>query len=197
VRSLAALPLLLALALVSCGNDRSSLRETRVSGNDPVERARFPRYGVSVEVPRTAGLQRRPRPGVFRVFLGEPFVSMFAYRRKEQIPRKDAELRDARRRLIKQVERRDPDFKLRGSRVTEVAGARAVELVGEQVISSARLRTRSVHVYKHKSEYVIELLAPPKEFARTDRALFEPLLRSLKLSGEVKAPKGKRKRKRD
>lgn len=196
MRLLAALTLLLALGLASCGNDPSEPPEIRVSGNDPVKRVRFPRFGVAVSVPRTAELQRRPRPGVFRLYLGEPLVSMFAYRRKEQIPRGGSQLRAARRRLIKQVKQRDPDFEVRSSSLTEIGGAKAVELVGNQVISGARLRTRSVHVYKRKSEYVIELLAPVRDFARTDRAVFEPLLRSLELSGDVKAPKPKRKKKR-
>ena len=36
-------------------------------------------------------------------------------------------------------------------------GARAVELVGDQRLSKGRLRTRSLHVYKGKAEYVIEM----------------------------------------
>ena len=187
--------LLPVLALASCGNERAEVPATHVSGDDPIKRLDFPRYGVEVSVPESAAVQRTARPGVFRLFLGQPLVSMFAYRRKEQIPRDRGELRLARKRLIKEVERRDPDYELRSSGLTELGGAKAVELVGDQTVSRGRLRTRSIHVYKRKAEYVIELLAPIAQFQRTNREVFDPLLRSLKLSGIVEpAPKKKRKR---
>jgi hypothetical protein len=178
--------LLIAAPLAACGNDRAEAPATHVTGEDAVERVEFPRYGAELEVPRSAELQRTPRPGVFRLFLGQPLVSMFAYPRKEQIPRKPGELRTARRRLVKEVRKRDPDYRLRRARVTEVAGANAIELLGDQTISRGELRTRSVHVYKRKAEYVVELLAPVEEFERTNSEVFEPLLRSLELSGMIK-----------
>jgi hypothetical protein len=181
--------LLLVLALPACGHERTEAPEIEVASNDPVDRHEFPRYGVVVSVPRSLPLQRRPRPEVFRVYLGQPFVSMFAYRRRERIPRRPGELAAARRRLIREVEERDPGFDLRRSRLTEVAGGKTVELVGDQTISRGQLRTRSVHVYKGGAEYVIELLAPVGEFARMDREVLRPLLASLRLSGEVRPPR--------
>ena len=191
--------LLAAALLPACGNDRAEAPATHVTAADPVERVEFPRFGAELEVPRTAELQRTPRPGVFRLFLGEPLVSMFAYPRKEEIPRKRDDLMAARRRLIKEVKKRDPDYELRRSRLTELAGANAVELVGDQSISRGELRTRSVHVYKRKAEYVIELLAPVEEFERTNSEVFAPLLRSLKLTGVVKSPprRGKKRRRQE
>ena len=196
LRPLAILPI--ALALASCGNERTEVPASRVAGNDPVKRLEFPRYGVQVSVPTTASVVRTARPGVFKLFLGQPLISMFAYPRKEEIPRERDDLRVARRRLVKEVKRRDPDYELSSSRLTELAGARAIELLGDQTISRGRLRTRSVHVYKRGAEYVIELLAPPAEFDRTDREVFEPLLRSLELSGKVQEPsRAKKKSKRE
>jgi hypothetical protein len=196
VRLLAALTLVPALALAACGNQRSELGEARVAAK-PVTQVDFPRYGIEVSVPEAAEPVKRPPPGVFRLFLGEPLVSAFAYRRKEEIPRKERALRAARRRLIEQVEKRDPSFELLRSRLTGVAGAKAVELLGEQTISHGLLRTRSVHVYKGNAEYVFELLAPPEQFERTDREVFEPLLRSLALSGRLPEPeKNKNKKKK-
>ena len=188
----------LALALASCGNERAEAPASRVAGNDPVKRVEFPRYGVQVSVPTTASVERTARPGVFRLFLGQPLISMFAYPREEQIPRERDDLKVARRRLLKEVKRRDPDYELISSRLTELGGARAIELLGDQRISRGQLRTRSVHVYKRDAEYVIELLAPLAEFDRTDREVFEPLLRSLELSGKVKRPPkpGKKKKQR-
>ena len=184
-----------ALGPAACGNEAADSPVVRIGADAPVKRVDFPRQGIELTVPKGAPLERRERPGVFRLFLGEPFISMFAYARKEQIPRKVGELKVARRRLIKEVEGRGHRFELRGSRLTEIDGAKAVELVGDQTIMRARLRTRSVHVYKRKAEYVIELLAPEADFARIEREVFDPMLRSLILSGEVK-PARKRKRKK-
>jgi len=194
LRPLATLLLLAAFALAACGNERGEAPATRVVGQDPVKRLKFPRYGVEVSVPTTASVQRTARPGVFRLFLGQPLVSLFAYPRREEIPRRERDLRVARRRLVKEVKRRDPDYELRGTRLTEIGGAKAIELLGDQTISRGRLRTRSVHVYKRDAEYVIELLAPPAEFERTDAEIFEPLLQSLELSGEVKQPRTDKKK---
>jgi hypothetical protein len=191
VRLLAAVTLLCALALAACGNDRTEVAETRAGGDEPVKHHEFPRYGIEVAVPQSVFLDRRARPEVFRLFLGQPVISMFAYRRRERIPHRPRELAAARRRLIREVKGRDPRFKLRSARLTEVANARAVELVGDQTISRGHLRTRSLHVYKGKAEYVIELLAPVADFARTDREVFRPLLRSLTLSGDVKRAAGR------
>ena len=193
MRPLAILLLVPLAALAACGNERAEAPTAGVAGGGSVKPLEYPRYGVEVSVPSTASVQETEPPGVFRLFLGEPLVSMFAYSRKEQIPRKPEELRQARRRLIKEVERRDPDYELRSSRITEVAGAKAIELVGDQTISRGLLRTRSVHVYKRKAEYVVELLAPPEKFRSTDREVFDPLLDSLKLTGKIKAVKRKKK----
>ena len=66
-----------------------------------------------------------------------------------------------------------------------VAGAPAIELVGEQSIEKRLLRTRSVHVFRAGTEYVIEALAPPASFGRVDAQVLGPLLDSLSLKGHA------------
>jgi hypothetical protein len=122
---------------------------------------------------------------VFRSSLGESFIAGFAYRRAEQLPRNGQELEAARRRLVQQIEKRDRHFRLVRSRPTRAAGARAVEVVGDQRIAHGRFRTRSLHVYKGRGEYVVDMLAPAAEFARVNRTFFEPALRSLRLTGQI------------
>jgi hypothetical protein len=192
-----AAPLLLLTLAAGCGNEAGTVPEVRVQPDTPRRTLEFPAAGMTVEIPRGgAMLARRNAPGVFRVSLGEPFISAFAYRRKERIPKRKGEVRAAKRRLEKLVEKRDPDFRLRSSRITEVDGAPAVELVGDQTLSRGRLRTRSVHVYKGRAEYVIELLAPVDEFERNETGALEPLLDSIELSGKIEAPKKEKKRDR-
>jgi hypothetical protein len=183
--------LIAVLALAGCGNERGELQQQRPDEDSPRQTVRYRAVGMTVEVPRVLDPVRRQPPAVFRLVLGQPLVSAFAYRRREVIPRRPAEVRAAMRRLTKAVERRDPDFDLGGRRILRVAGAPAVELVGEQTLAGGRLRTRSVHVYKGRAEYVFELLAPPRRFRQVDRGVFQPMLDSAKLTGRVR-PERKR-----
>jgi len=61
-----------------------------------------------------------------------------------------------------------------------------VELLGDQRLSNGRLRTRSLHVYKGRAEYVIELAADRGDFAALDRTVYRPIRRTLKLTGKVR-----------
>ena len=123
---------------------------------------------------------------MFRAFVGDGFLAGFAYRRAEQLPRNRRELEAARRRLERAAKQRSPSYRLRSSRITRVAGARAIELVGDQKVSNGRLRTRSLHVYKGAAEYVFELGVPAEEFERLDSAIFPVLRDTLKVSGKVR-----------
>jgi hypothetical protein len=147
-------------------------------------------------MPTEVGFTGRRPPSVFRAAAGTWSVSAIAYRRREQLPRDRAELEAARRRLVREARRRGRArrFRVIRSRAARVAGAPAVELVGDQTISRSRLRTRSVHVYKGRAEYVLELLAPVKEYPRANKVLFAPALRSLRVTGKVRpARRGRRK----
>jgi hypothetical protein len=194
---LAILAVLPALAVAACGSERAEPADPRPAAGEPTHRVDFPKAGLTLTVPKRAVLVERRYPGVARISMGQPLVATFAYAREEQIPRRKADLKAARRRLKKEVERRDPDFELRSASLTEVDGAKAIELVGDQTISRAKLRTRSLHVFKRKAEYVFELLVPVREFSRSDRLLFEPMLSSAQLTGKVKDPKAERKKRRE
>ena len=112
-------------------------------------------------------------------------VSALAYRRKEPVPRSQAGLRQARTRLVRAARSRDPRFRLQSARVVRVAGAPGVEVVGTQTLSGGRLQIRSVHLFKGSAEYVLELIAPRRDFGPVDRTVFSPMLRTLELTGRV------------
>lgn len=187
-------PIVLLTVLAGCGTERAEPLQLDFTQDLPKRSVSYKRVGMKLAVPDGAPLQARERPGVFRLFLGEPVVAAFAYRRREQIPKNKRALRDARKRLEKEIRGRDKDFERRGSEITKVAGAPAIEVVGDQTLSGGHLRTRSVHIYKGKAEYVLELLAPVREYRQIDAAVFAPLLKSLEVSGKIKEP---RKKKRD
>jgi hypothetical protein len=181
----ACLAVVLAAALAACGAERSAPPAATVGKDTPTKRHRFAPAGVEITLPETSTVIRHKAPAVFRAGLGQAYLAVFAYRRAEQLPRGARELRAARRRLVREIRRRDRRFKVASSRSIRVAGARAVEVVGEQRIAHGTFRTRSLHVYKGRGEYVIDMLAPTAEYARVSRTFFEPALRTVRLSGKI------------
>ena len=185
----ALLPLTLCLLVAGCGNEKNAQSPEPLELSSDTKEHSFPAFGLTLELPSNLNLSTTEAPGVFRGAFGDAVVSGFAYRRAERLPRNQKELDKARERLVRASKERDPGYRLRESRTTEVAGARAVELVGEQTISRGRLRIRSLHVYDGKAEYVIELLAPPADFARLDKSIFDVVRRTLEVTGEVRRRK--------
>ncbi len=181
--------LALACLLSACGTERASVPDPNASlrSSGPIRTIDFPRAGLSVRVPRSIALVRRRPPEVFRFSLASgAIVSVLAYRRKEPLPRSPEALREARRRLVAAVRKRDPTFRGARARIVRVAGAPGVEVVGTQSLSGGRLETRSVHLFEGKGEYVLELIAPRADFGPADRLIFSPMLRSLELTGRIR-----------
>jgi hypothetical protein len=182
------IPLLLAcVALAGCGNDRAQVASGPQPPSDRAKLLAVPAAGLSLRVPSNLDVSRTVSPpAVFRATLGEPFVSCYAYRRREQMPRNRGELDAARKRLVRTVEDRDAGYRLRSARSTTIRGSRAIVLLGEQTIARRRLTIRSLHVFKGQAEYVIEVAAPREQFARFDKAVTPLLERSLDVTGRVR-----------
>ena len=190
MRRLAACALAVTLPLAAgCGNDRVKSGSLFDAKPGKVTQAlSYPKAGLKMQVPKEFDVKDSTAPELFRASFQASFISSFAYRRKEQIPKTPDELAAARRRLVAAVRRRDRSYRLERSRVTRVGGAPAIELLGDQTIFKGRLRLRSLHVYKGKGEYVVELVAPVAAFARLDRSSFPAIRRTLKVTGDVKEP---------
>jgi hypothetical protein len=190
MRRIAALAVVMTLPLLAgCGNER--VKSGSVFDAKPgkaTQALSYPDAGLKVTVPKEFDVKDSTAPELFRASLDAAFISSFAYRRKEQIPRNEDELQQARRRLVAAAMRRDKTFKLKRSRVTKVGGVGAVELRGDQTIFKGRLRMRSLHLYKGNGEYVVELVAPVAAFARLERSSFPEILKTLKVTGKIKPP---------
>ena len=176
---------LAALFLAACGRERLRPADFVFKADGKTTQASYPEVGMRFRVPANVGLAPAPAPGVFRGAAGNAYLAGFAYRRAEQLPRNARELAAARRRLVAAARGRSSSYRLLSARSTRVDGARAVELVGDQRLSNGRLRTRSLHVYKGRAEYVVELAAGLREFSYLDRVVYGPLRRSLRLTGKV------------
>lgn len=142
--------------------------------------------GMTFSHPQNWLLGRRKLPAAFELTSGVATIAGWAYAREEELPDSAAELETAKDRLVEAIEERDPEFEVRSAETTEVAGAPAVDIEGEQVIAERRLRTRSVHVYEGTVEYVIEALSPPEDYPLVNGRVLEPLVRSLELEGEIR-----------
>ncbi len=174
-----------AALLAGCGKDRLEPSDVEFEADEQQKAVAYPKVGMRFRVPVNVRLDPSAPPGVFRGSAGDAILSGFAYRRAEQLPRNRRELAAARRRLVAASRKRGQSYKLRSARTLRVDGARGVELLGDQRISNGHLRTRSLHVYKGRAEYVIELLAPAGDFAYVDRTVYRPLRSTLRLTGKV------------
>jgi len=186
------LPIVVPAALATlvlaggCGSQRREAVPRSIEPAAQSKQARFAKAGLAVSLPRNATVIRDvPLPSVFKATVGEPFLSAFAYRRSQQLPRTSGELEAARGRLVRTVAQREPGYRLIRSGVTAVDGARAVEIVGRQSLSRRRVQVRSLHVFKGSAEYVIEVVAPVEQFARFDAAVTPLVRRTLNVSGTV------------
>ena len=186
-RALAPVTLLSACLLAACGAEKTVLPDPNAAPTGPVQKLDFPKAGMSAEVRRPLRVNRRRAPEVFRFAIPSgALVSALAYSRDEPLPKSRQQLRDARRRLLAATRRRDPRFTLEVARVVRVNGVPGVEITGTQSLSGGRLDTRSVHLFKGSAEYVFELIAARKDFAKADRAVFNPMLETVRLTGRVR-----------
>ena len=181
--------LLLALfvpLLAACGeepDDPPPVFEVKAPRGERTEE--FPGAGMTLTRPRNWRLRQRDAPGVFELVSGEAIIAGWAYPREEPLPDTDADLEAAKERLLDAIEERDPEYELQYVAITEVAGAPAIDITGEQVLSKRRLRTRSVHLFDGETEYVIEAIAPPADYKLVSDRVMTPLLDSLEVDGEV------------
>lgn len=104
-------------------------------------------------------------------------VAVWRYERTEPLPRNRAQAERVRDLLVRRVEERDATFELERSTVE----GRRIELLGRGRIAGAAVEVRSLHLFSRGAEVVIDAYAPPEHFDRVDRAVFAPLMGSVRL----------------
>ncbi len=184
--------MLAAAVLAACGNDLAKPDPGLLIPSASSKQFAAKDAGLTVQLPANLERQVLKAPGLFFAVLGRTVVSVYAYKRGEQLPRNKGELAAARRRLVSSTKKRDKSYKLISANATRVGGARAVELVGRQKLAGERVQIRSIHVYKGNVEYVIEIFAPVGDFKARDAAITPGVLKSLKVTGKLAADEKKK-----
>jgi hypothetical protein len=183
MRRLAPLCLAAVWPLAGCGNERQDApRLAPAAAPSGVRSEHLARDGVRLRVPRNWAVGAGAPPLVIRVGSGRAVVAVWRYRRVEELPRSAGDLTRARRALAAAAKARDRTLRVISARALRVGGAPGVQVLATERIGAARREVRSTHLYAYGAELVIDAYAPPGEFARVDRTVFQPLLRSLRIS---------------
>lgn len=187
MRKLVAACAVLALSsgVSACGNDRPAVPDLTALGK-PGKTLDFASADGSLRFrfPATWTVTRGEAPLVATLASGSALASIYAYPR-EDLGTDPASVRASLKRVLASLEERDPGFLVQSTRVTEVDGSPAVEIVGRGLVAGTVVRTRSVHVYKDETEWVVNAYAIPGSFDAADRIAFEPLLQSAELADRV------------
>jgi hypothetical protein len=176
------------MAGAGCGNERSQPIDLSQLG-PPVSLVNLttPSGDVSFGRPSSWSASTGNPPVAAQISSGSAVATVYAYPRTD-LPQDPAGAEASRERLLASLHERAPSFHVDSSRVREVDGAVAVEIVGHGRIAGHRVRTKSVHVYKGAAEYVIDAYARPKFFRRAETEAFNPLLATIRLGGFPEGP---------
>jgi hypothetical protein len=181
------IPLCLVAAAASpvagCGNERQEAPKLPPASAPSDWRAvDVPQYGLRARLPGNWPIFGGPSPLAIRASSGRAVVAVWRFRRVERLPRSAADLSQARRALLAAIKARQRTVRVDSARSVRVSGIPGIEVLATERIGGAPRQVRSTHLYGHGAELVIDAYAPAGEFARVDRTVFRPLLRSLRLT---------------
>jgi hypothetical protein len=180
----APLPILAAATLAAgCGNQQSKPPDPTtpapVAGRTTVF---FDAQGLRFRAPADWRVRPGPAPLVATLQSGTASVAIWRYPRTEPLPRTKAQLGQARGLLLAAAHARDSTFKEAKVAVTRVARHPAIQVRGTETVSGQPRTVRSTHVYAFGAELVVDAFASAAQFPAVDRAVFAPLVRSLRVS---------------
>lgn len=139
-----------------------------------------PDGAISFRYPKTWTVTVGGAPLVAELASGGALAAIYAYPRKD-LGTDGAAVRASRKRVLASLEDRAPGFLIQGSRIFEVDGSPAVQVIGRGLIDDTIVRTRSVHVYKEDTEWVINAYARRDDYDTANRIAFDRLIRTAKL----------------
>jgi len=113
---------------------------------------------------------------------GGAVIALWRYPVHGPAPQSTQQLQFARRRLIATARTRDASLRVISSNLMRVDGHPALALEADERIGAGQRHVISTHVWDGSEELVLEEYAPPEVFGTVNRAVFAPVLRSLKLT---------------
>jgi hypothetical protein len=172
-----------SLGAAGCGNERTPAPDTATPLTPQgTALVRYPEAGVRFATPGRWDRAPGQAPLVATVSSGRATIAVWRFPRAEPLPSSAEDLRRARRTLVSAARARDPSFRSQRVTTRRVGNLRALEVRGTGTVEGQPRAVRSLHVYGFDGEVVVDALAPPDQFARVDREVFRPLLRSVRLS---------------
>jgi hypothetical protein len=178
-----ALVFAVAAALAGCGNGRARVPDTATPGPPlGTNAAAYPQAGLRFGAPAGWHVEPGRAPLVTTITTGRATIAVWRYPRTEPLPATGAQLEQARAALLAAAKARDASFAEHRTTVTRVDGRPAIVVRGTETLAGQPRTVRSTHVYAFGGEVVVDAFAPARDFARVDRQVFGPLVRSLRLS---------------
>jgi hypothetical protein len=173
---------LAALLGAGCGADRVKTPDvSRPFSTGGLAQRAYPAAGVTFQAPADWPFDPGKAPLVASTSSGSATIAVWRYPRTEPLPRGEAALTAAEDALQQAAQARDETFRVQQVRRVRIDGARAIQLVGTERVGSTERQVRSTHVYAKGAEFVIDAYAAPRDFAPFDQAVFQPLLRTVKI----------------
>jgi len=180
-------PVLIVLALgvlAGCADSRTAAPSlARIQAPQGLEAASYLGGSLRLTVPVNWAAQPGAAPLVVTYSSGPAIIAIWRYprSRSQSLPDDVAALQRARSALIAAATARDPTFHVIASAVVAHAGIYGVELDALETIRGQVRRVRSTHAYGDGAELVIDEYAPESLFHEVDRAVFSPLLHSVRV----------------
>ncbi len=175
--------MLCSLAPAGCGRSRMPVPALAVPRAPAPARTRdYPAAGVRLRAPANWVATPAAAPAVATISSGAALVTVYRYPRAEPLPGTRSALAAALPGLVAAARARDRTLALTRRTATRIAGAPALVLLGTETLGGVRRGVRSVHVFAHGAEVVLDALAPAAAFPGLDASVFRPLAASLRPS---------------
>lgn len=171
--------LILVFVVAGCGNERTPPPDV-VTPAEPQGRRQVLLESAGVRFLAPENWRGVTRAGSLAggVRSNSATVAVWRYRRSEPLPQTRGQMRRVALLLTDRVRLRDPGFRLRRRTV----GRDRITLVGTQDVGDVEVGVRSVHIFKHGAEIVVDAYAPRRYFSSVDQSVFRPLIRSLRVT---------------
>jgi hypothetical protein len=173
-----------AVGTAGCGNSRTAVPSSVLPAAPGVFRVlAYARSGIVLKAPLDWGVRTGKAPLVATVSSGNAVIALWRFPRRSAPPADRAALRGLMSALVSESRSREPGLRVIHALRSHAGSAPAVELDAIERVGGELRRVRSIHVFVHGAEVVLDEYAPPTQFAAVNRAVFGPVRRSLALTG--------------